>query len=56
MVIRGILDIEDVLKYLGVIITTDLTWEKHNNTLIGKENKALDFIRRKVYRIEGHCS
>ena len=36
------------LKYLGVNISHDLRWDTHINSIIGKANKTLGFIRRNL--------
>ena len=35
-------------KYLGVIITSDLSWNKHINQTAGKANQMLGFVKRNI--------
>ncbi|XP_070389990.1 uncharacterized protein [Dermacentor albipictus] len=37
------------LKYLGVHLTSNLTWNDHIDEIISKANKTLGFIRRNLY-------
>src|SRR5271170_106081 len=39
-------------KYLGIYITSDLTWDTHINFICSKANQALGFIKRQL----GKCS
>ena len=40
-------EVEEV-KYLGITITKDLSWEKHIHNITRKANSQLGFIRRNV--------
>ena len=44
-------DLENVesIKYLGVIITSDLRWNTHVSNVCTKANRTLGFLRRNVY-------
>ena len=44
-------DLENVerIKYLGVIITSDLRWNTHINNVCTKANRTLGFLRRNLY-------
>ena len=35
-------------KYLGCLISLDLRWTKHINSICGKANKTLEFLRRNL--------
>ena len=35
-------------KYLGCLISSDLRWTKHINSICGKANKTLGFLRRNL--------
>ena len=35
-------------KYLGVTITSDLNWNKHNKQTAGKANQMLGFVKRNI--------
>ena len=35
-------------KYLGVTLTSDLTWDMHINSICAKANKSLGFLRRNL--------
>ena len=35
-------------KYLGVTLSNDLEWSKHNATLTNKANSKLSFLRRNL--------
>ena len=37
-------------KYLGVELSSDLSWDVHINGIIGKANRSLDFIRRNLIK------
>ncbi|XP_071944552.1 uncharacterized protein [Antedon mediterranea] len=39
-------------KYLGVLITNDLSWEPHINQVINDSNKILGFLRRNFSRCD----
>ena len=39
----------DSHTYLGVDISSDLTWNSHINRIISKANKSLGFLRRNLY-------
>ncbi len=39
------LEIEDASKYLGVTISSNLSWDKHVDNIVAKGNKTLGFIR-----------
>ena len=36
-------------KYLGLTITSDLSWNKHIATVTSKANKALGFVKRNIH-------
>ena len=36
-------------KYLGITITSDLSWNKHIATVTSKANKALGFVKRNIH-------
>ena len=38
----------DSVKYLGVNITKDLSWESHCNYVAAKATKTLNFLRRNI--------
>ena len=38
----------DSAKYLGVTIASDLRWNKHIDTIIGKANRTLRFLKRNL--------
>ena len=38
------------ILYLGVHISSDLSWSAHNDTVASKARKTLGFIYRKLYR------
>ena len=38
-------------KYLGVLITTDLSWSDHITTLRSKARRQLDYLYRKFYNL-----
>jgi len=42
----------EMYKYLGVYISSDLSWDAHVNFICSKANRALGFIRRQL----GKCS
>ena len=42
------LEIVDKSKYLGVTLTSDLTWDLHINAICAKANKSLGFLRRNL--------
>ena len=43
------LDFVTEMKYLGVIITADLRWNRHVADVVNRENKVLGMIRRNIY-------
>ena len=44
-------DLENVesIKYLGVTITSDLSWNTHVSNVCTKVNRTLGFLRRNLY-------
>ena len=40
--------------YLGVEITCDLRWNNHVATVVKKASNTLNFVRRNLYRCNGH--
>lgn len=36
----------DMYKYLGVLLTSNLSWENHINSVVSSANKSLGFLRR----------
>ena len=42
------LEITDTAKYLGINITSDLSWNKHVDTISSKANRTLGFLRRNI--------
>jgi hypothetical protein len=42
------LEIVDPNKYLGVILTSNLSWDKHVDNVAAKGNRTLGFIRRNL--------
>ena len=42
------LEVVDSCKYLGVTISEDLNWRKHNDDTVNKANKTLGFVRRNL--------
>ena len=45
------IDLENVesIKYLGVLITSDLRWKTHISNVCTKTNRTLGFLRRNLY-------
>ena len=43
-----ILEQVDNAKYLGVTISNNLSWNKHNDNITAKENRTLEFVRRNL--------
>ena len=43
-----ILESVDCVRYLGVSITKDLSWNTHINHITGKANRTLGFVKRNV--------
>lgn len=43
------ISIEDHIKYLGVLITNNLKWEKHINCIITKASKILGYIKTTLF-------
>ena len=41
-------------KYLGVSITSDRNWNKHNNQVTGKANQMLGFVKRNIITRSQH--
>ena len=44
------LEVVDSGKYLGVVISNDLTWTRHIDSTIGKASRTLGFLRRNLGR------
>lgn len=42
------LEIEDASKYLGVTLTSNLSWDRHVDNVVAKGNRTLGFIRRNL--------
>jgi hypothetical protein len=36
-------------KYLGVTISTDLSWNSHINNIYAKANRTINFLRRNIH-------
>ena len=43
-----VLETVDSAKYLGVTVSQDLNWNNHINSITGKANRSLGFIKRNV--------
>ena len=43
-------------KYLGVVLTDDLTWSEHINQITNKARKAVGFIYRQFYNMSSKSS
>jgi hypothetical protein len=43
-----VLEQVDNAKYLGVTISNNLSWNKHNDNITAKENRTLEFVRRNL--------
>ena len=41
--------LENVIKYLGVTITSDLKWNSHIRNVCSKANRILEFLRRNLF-------
>jgi len=40
----------DSYPYLGVTISSDLSWDRHVTSISTKATRALNFVRRNIYR------
>lgn len=50
----SILQQTDSHPYLGVTITSNLTWNKHINNITASANRTLGFVRRNLYQCPQH--
>ena len=49
MVLQGeILESVDCVRYLGISISKDLTWNTHIKEILTKANRTLGFVKRNV--------
>ena len=44
-----VLENVDIIKYLGVTITSDLKWNSHIRNVCSKANRTLGFLRRNLF-------
>ena len=44
-----VLENVESIKYLGVIIISDLKWNSHIRNVCTKANRTLEFLRRKLF-------
>ena len=46
-----VLENVEIIKYLGVTITSELKWNSHIRNVCTKANRTIGFLRRKLFEI-----
>ena len=50
-----VLENVEIIKYLGVTITSDLKWNSHIRNVCSKANRTLGFLRRNLFFLPPRC-